>query len=150
MFIIDTLIKMVPGLIAPIGDAIVKYHDTTTKQQGDQDKSGAQLAAGWLTNISETNRIKAEARATEGKWGPMGVLSFAIGSAFVYHTWQVVLDSSAWHLTFTGFEAHRVGSWRVAALPGLWETTEHMVLQSFFYVGGALAGVSTLAKVFRR
>lgn len=102
----------------------------------------------------------AAIRIKEGKWSPwvvMTILGFM--APFGWHAWQVVLDSSAWHLGFGAYylpewNFHKVGTWRVAALPGQWSDTEHAVIKSLFIGAGAAVGaipiIAALRSAFRK
>ena len=75
----------------------------------------------------------------------------------VWHEWQVVMDSSHfiptiayaglfWDSIFIPYPTvttHVIDSWKVAKLPGGWETTELSIFTSLFI--GATAAVGTIA-----
>jgi hypothetical protein len=148
--------SVAPGLAAAIGDTVIKAKQTEAARQGEQDKTGAELAGSWLTSVTEANRARAEARAREGSWG---LITFAVGLAFACHVWAIMLDSLPFHLTLTTkfyvvpwlqWAPHQVGSWGVAALPGKFQDVELAVLQALFYVAPPAAAAVVVAKAFRR
>lgn len=138
-----------PALATSIGDTVIRARQTEASRQGQQDKSGIELAGSWLHSVTEANRARMEARRNEGAWGPIGIITFLAGLGIVYHEWMIVLDSTPWSL-FGLVEPHVVGSWRVAALPGEWEKVELAVLQALFYVAPPAAAAVVVAKALRR
>jgi hypothetical protein len=93
-----------------------------------------------LEAAAEADRLKAQQRAMEGKWGLTAVCAivlFALPTGI--HWWAIVLDS------IPAF-GHPVGSWRVAELPGQNLELKKLIIQSFFYTGGAVA----IARMFSR
>lgn len=157
--ILGFLGTVAPALAASIGDTIIKAKQTEAARQGDEDKAGAELAGSWLASVTDANRTRAEARAREGTWGPMGIITFVIGLAFAYHVWAITLDSVPFHLVLTTrlylvpwleWAPHQVGSWGVAALPGKFQDVELAVLQALFYVAPPAAAAVVVAKAFRR
>lgn len=138
-----------PGIATYFGDLWLKNKQTTAAREGAQDERGAQIASSWLETVTETNRTRAQARKDEGTWGPIGIITFTIGMAFAYHVWMITLDSVPWSL-FGLLEAHRVGSWGVAALPGRFHEVELAVLEALFYVGPPSVALAAVAKAFRR
>lgn len=140
---------VLPGLAASLGDTYIKAKQTQAAREGKQDTSGAKVAGDWVHSVTEANRARAEARRNEGAWGPIGIITFLIGLAFVYHVWMVTLDSVPWSLGGL-LDRHVVGSWGVAALPGKFADVELAVLQALFYVAPPAAAAIAVAKVFRR
>lgn len=147
--ILGFLGTVLPGLASSIGDTVIKARQTEAARQGKEDTSGAAVAGSWLHSVTESNRIRADARKNEGAWGPIGIITFMAGLGIVYHEWMIVLDSVPWSL-FGLLEPHVVGSWRVEKLPGEWEKVELAVLQALFYVAPPAAAAVAVAKVFRR
>lgn len=150
---------VLPGLAASLGDTYIKAKQTQAAREGKQDTSGAAVAGDYLHSVTEANRSRAEARKNEGAWGPMGIITFLIGIAFVYHVWAITLDSVPFHLVPTmkwyvlpwlEWRPHPVGSWDIAALPGKFQDVELAVLQALFYVAPPAAAAIAVAKVFRR
>lgn len=148
-FILSLIGTVAPALAASIGETYIKAKQTQAAREGKQDEAGAGLAGSWIVGVTEANRVRADARAKEGAWGPMGIITFLIGMAFAYHVWMIVLDSTPWSL-FGLLTPHRVGSWGVAALPGRFHDVELAVLQALFYVAPPAVAAIAVAKAFRR
>ena len=106
--------------------------------------------------ITKADELNTQVRLKEGKWSPWVLVT--IGGfmvPFAWHTWQVVLDSSRFHISFGAYflphiTEHVVGSWKVAALPGLFETTEHAVIQSLFVGASAAVAAIPIIRALRR
>jgi hypothetical protein len=157
--ILGFLGSVLPGLATSIGDTVIKAKQTQAAREGKQDESGVVVAGSWLHSVTEANRARVEARKVEGAWGPMGIITFLIGMAFVYHLWLITLDSVPFHLVVTmkfyvvpwlEWQNHKVGSWGVAAYPDKFQEVELAVLQALFYVAPPAAAAVAVAKVFRR
>jgi hypothetical protein len=105
---------------------------------------------------ANADALNTQVRLKEGKWSPWVIVTVAgFMVPFAWHTWQVCLDSSRWVIEFGPWYIprvveHTVGSWKVAALPGLWETTEHAVIQSLFTGAGVAVGAIPIIKALRR
>ena len=102
------------------------------------------VAGAGLNAISKADELNAK----RSPWEPIMILAAIILAFITYHTAFVVLDSVPWHIGLgkwflPEWRYHVTGSWSVKALPGLFETTEHAILNSLF-VGAAAAG-ATLA-----
>jgi hypothetical protein len=79
--------------------------------------------------------------------------------AFAFHVVMIVMDSTSWHLVpilkwyvlpWLEWQQHVVGSWKVAALPGKFEDTEHEILKALFYVGPPSAALVIASRALRR
>lgn len=107
------------------------------------------IAAGGLAAQSKADELIAQVRMKEGNWGPTVIMMMVILAPFVWHEWQVVLDSSRFVPTWDGWlpsvVEHRVGSWSVAALPDPWGAVELAIFQSFFI--GASVAVTAIAAI---
>lgn len=124
----------------------IRQSDNTTAQVIHAQQTAAQMNA---------DNLNTNVRLSEGKWSPWVVVTIVgFMCPFAWHAWQVCLDSSRWiptidfawgFIPYPSVTMHVVGSWKVAALPGLWETTEHAVIQSLF-VGAsvALGGIAVI------
>lgn len=130
--IIGVLLSALPGLASSVGEYLAKKND-----------AGVLVAHDYLASVAENNRAKADMRRAEGAWGPMGILMMVVGLVFATHAAGVVFDSMP-------LFGHKVGSWGVVVLPGMFVETEHAILQSLFPVGGGLIAVATLARVFSK
>jgi len=152
---VAAVVGQFPALARVLGDVIVERE----KVKQGEDVKGAELASRWIDSQDRQAAVRAQVQMSQGAWGPLGILSFLVGLGFVWHEWQVVLDSTPWHLVPTmkfylipwlEWQEHAVGTWRVPLMPGLFETTEHYILQALFYIGGGAAGAVMVAKAFRR
>lgn len=154
---------MITGIVTAVlgwaGDFLIKRAETRNVREGAQDLRGVEAVRAYLEHQSANSANRADVQKAQGTWGPYGILAAIVGGAFAWHAWQVALDTTPWHLVLTTrlwivpwieWKQHAVGSWGVAALPGMFEQTEHAVLQGLFYVGGAVGTVAALARVFRR
>ena len=107
------------------------------------------IAAGGIAAASKADELNAQLRMKEGNWGPTVIMMMVILAPFVWHEWQVVLDSSRWIPAWDGWlpsvAEHRVGSWSVAALPDPWGAVELAIFQSFFI--GASVAVTAIAAI---
>lgn len=159
-----TLLLSILGTVFPtiartIGDTWLRAREARAGQERDQDQAGKELANSWLASVTEANRARAEVRVSEGKWGPMSILMFAVGSAFAVHTIAVVLDSFSylpsiglrWYIVpWLEWAYHRPGSWDVKALPDDFRQVELEVLRALFYVGPPSTALMVAARIFRR
>lgn len=130
--ILGLLGTILPGIAASIGEIFTKPVE-----------AGAQVADSYLHAVTEANRARVDARRAEGTWGPLGLITFGIGGAFVLHSWAIVVDS-------VPLLGHVVGSWRVAALPGAWAQVEIEAISALFFTAPPAAAAIAVAKVFRR
>lgn len=151
--------SVAPALADSIGRTYVQAKQTEAARQGAQDQQGTAFGTKWLDSVNQSNATRADVRKSEGAWGPMGIITFLIGLALVWHVWFIVADSSPFLLVLTmkfyvlpwpEWQAHKVGSWGVAALPGKFNDVELAVLQALFYVAPPAAAAIAVAKVFRR
>ncbi|WP_257164702.1 hypothetical protein [Bradyrhizobium sp. SRS-191] len=146
--ILSFLGPLLPGLATTIGDTIIKSKQTQAAREGKQDEAAVSWSHSWLSSVTEANRSRVQARRDEGAWGPLGLITVGIGSAFVFHVWFVVLDSTPWSL-FGLLEPHKIGSWKVP-MPGDLAQVELEVIRALFYVGPPSAAAIVIAKAFRR
>lgn len=159
-----TLLLSILGTVFPtiaktIGDTWLRARETRAAQERDQDQAGKELASSWLASVTEANKVRAEVRSSEGKWGPMPILMFVVGAAFAIHTVAVVLDSFSylpsiglrWYVVpWLEWAYHRPGSWDVKALPDDFRQVELEVLRALFYVGPPSTALMVAARIFRR
>jgi hypothetical protein len=147
------------AILGTIGKTVTDIHaDNTTRYKNEGD-AGNQLAGTIARSSTDAGAQRADVQKSQGSWGPFGLAGFVIAMMFAYHTSMIVLDSTSWHLLPTlkwyvlpwlEWSPHVVGSWRIAALPGKFEETEHAILQALFYVGPPSAALVIAAKAFRR
>lgn len=147
------------ALFSVFGKTITDLHADTTSRQKVENESGVALAKTDADAHIEAQKIRADVQKSQGTWGPFGLAGFMIAMAFAYHVVMIVFDSTSWHLIPTlkwyfipwlEWSPHLVGSWRIAALPGKFEDTEHAILQALFYVGPPSAALVIASKAFRR
>ena len=147
------------ALFGVFGKTITDIHaDNTTRFKNEND-AGNQLAgtiAGSATSVAQT---RADVQKSQGSWGPFGLAAFIIAMAIAFHVVMIVSDSTSWHLVPTlkwyilpwlEWQPHVINSWKIAALPGKFEDTEHEILKALFYVGPPSAALVVAAKAFRR
>jgi hypothetical protein len=144
------------SMLGPVFNYLNKRADVDA-QKHISDNTSAGVAVTAVMNAQQNaDNQNSETRRREGKWSPWVVVTIVgFMLPFAWHTWQVVLDSSAWHLVLDRFYLphfvfHKVGSWKVAALPGKWSDTEHAVIQSLFVGASAALGAAGIIKLFRR
>lgn len=112
-----------------------------------------------LKTIANADNLNAQIRMKGEKFlSPMVVFMSLVLAPLVWHEWQVVLDSSrfipiisTWYgIPYITVIEHRIGSWSVAVLPGVWDATEQAIFQSLFVgASAAVAGVAMI-KALRR
>lgn len=141
------------SIIKPVFDFLNARVDANARMHISDNATMAQVGSTVIAGASKADELNAQIRLKEGKWAPM-VLTSIVGFLlpFAWHTWQVVLDSSRWvpSLAWPFIVEHQVGSWRVAALPGMFETTEHAVINSLFIGASTLLAGAGLIKAVRR
>lgn len=147
------------AILSSVGKTITDLHaDNTTRYKNEGD-AGNQLATTIARSSTDAGAQRADVQKSQGAWGPFGLAGFIIAMAFAYHVLMIVMDSTSWHLVpvmkfyvipWLEWQAHVVGSWKVAPLPGKFEETEHAILQALFYVGPPSAALVIAAKAFRR
>lgn len=147
------------AIAGTVGKTITDVHaDNTTRYKNEND-AGNELASTTVKGSTYAGAQRATVQQSQGAWGPFGLAGFIIAMAFAYHVVMIVMDSTSWHLVPTmkfyvipwlEWQAHIVGSWKVAPLPGKFEDTEHAILQALFYVGPPSAALVIAAKAFRR
>lgn len=146
-------------LFGTVGKTITDIHADNTTRQANQDNAGNRLADTTATAHNTAGGQRADVQKSQGAWGPFGIAGFILAMMFAFHGSMIILDSTSWHIGLTTklwivpwleWRPHIVGSWRIAALPGKWEETEHAILQALFYVGPPSAALVIAAKAFRR
>lgn len=136
-------------LIGPVFDFLNKRVDAAEQIHIIDSQTMGTIAAGGIAALSKADELNAQVRMKEGNWGPTVIMMMVILAPFVWHEWQVVLDSSRWVPTWVGWfpsvAEHRVGSWSIAALPDPWGAVELAIFQSFFI--GASVAVTAIAAI---
>lgn len=139
----------IKSLIGPVFDFLNKRVDAAEQIHIIDSQTMGTIAAGGLAAESKADELNAQVRMKEGNWGPTVIMMMVILAPFVWHEWQVVLDSSRWVPSWAGWlpsvAEHRVGSWSVAALPDPWGAVELAIFQSFFI--GASVAVTAIAAI---
>lgn len=118
------------------------------------------IATAGLSGLQNADNLMAGLRAKEGNWGPTVVCMVVILAPFVWHEYQVVLDSSrfipgvdwlGW-IPYPTIVEHRIGSWGVPGIgrPGpdglsVWDKTEQAIFTSFFI--GATTALTAVAAI---
>lgn len=143
------IFSFVKSMIGPVFDYLNKKVDANLQMHLVDTTTMGTIAAGGLVAASKADELNASIRQKEGNWGPMTIMMAIILTPFVWHEWQVVLDSSRWVPSWDGWLPiiieHNVGSWRIPALPDPWGTVELAIFQSFFI--GASAAVAAVAAI---
>lgn len=141
------------------GKTIVDVHTSNTARQKSENESAVQGHGQFVEGHTAAGAQRATVQQSQGAWGPFGLAAFIIAMFFAFHVAMIVLDSTSWHLVPTmkfyvipwlEWKQHVVGSWKVSALPGLFEQTEHEILRALFYVGPPSAALVIASKAFRR
>lgn len=139
----------VKSIIGPVFDYLNKRVDANLQMHLVDTTTMGTIAAGGIAASVTADALNAQIRQKEGSWGPMTIMMAIILTPFVWHEWQVVLDSSRWIPAWYGWLPtiieHKVGSWSIPALPDPWGTVELAIFQSFFI--GASAAVATVAAI---
>lgn len=144
------VIGLLKNLIGPVFDFLNKRVDAQLQTHIIDTQTMGTIAAGGITASSKADELNAQIRMKEGQWGPMTIMMAIILAPFIWHEWQVVLDSSRWIPVLGDYWIptviqHQVGSWRIPALPEPWGTVELAIFQSFFI--GASAAVAAVAAI---
>lgn len=139
----------VKAIIGPVFDYLNKRVDANEQMHIIDTQTMGTIAGGGIAALSKADELNAQVRMKEGNWGPTVIMMMVILAPFVWHEWQVVLDSSRWIPAWDGWlpsvADHRVGSWAVAALPNPWGAVELAIFQSFFI--GASVAVTAIAAI---
>lgn len=155
MFGASAALAILKGLVGPVFEFLNRRVDSAERIHVNDNATMTALAGGQMGAVTNADNQNSETRRREGKWSPwvvVTIVGFMVPLGF--HTWQVVLDSSAWHIGLNDwylptFTRHVVGSWKVGKLPGMFEATEHAVIQSLFVGASAALGAAGILKAFR-
>lgn len=138
------ILSFLGGAITPIFNWLNARVDATARIHISDNDTLTKIAGSVEGGISASDALNAQTRQKEGAWSPWVVVTIAgFMVPFGWHTTLIVLDSCPWVPTLSdwylpGIGRHVVGSWGVARLPGLFETTEHAVINSLFVGASAL------------
>lgn len=147
------------AILGTVGKTITDIHADNTTRYKNEGEAGNRLADTTAGAHGRAADTRADVQKSQGAWGPFGLAGFVIAMAFAFHVVMIVLDSTSWHLVpimkfyvlpWLEWQPHVVGSWRVAALPPPFDSTEHEILKALFYVGPPSAALAIAAKAFRR
>lgn len=161
------IISMILGaVVKPIFEFLNKRVDAELQTHVVNTKALENLGGKTLDGLSKADDIMGRRYEKEGNFGPAVFCMLMILAPFVWHEWQVVLDSSRFHPSFDwlwGFipyptvAEHVIGSWKVPGIgaPGAdgqsaWDKTEQAIFQSFFIgASTAVAGVAIIKAIKR-
>lgn len=156
MWVWKLLLSGISTVIGPVFEFLNKRVDANERMHVSDNATIVGLGGSIIAGQTRADELKAEIRLREGKWSPWVIITIGgFMMPFGWHTWQVVLDSSRWLPCLGRYYLpnvcdHVVGSWRVAALPGMFETTEHAVIQSLFIGASAAVGAIPIIAALRR
>lgn len=159
--IFGSVLKSLAAIIGPVFGWLNKRVDADVQKHVVDTKAIESIAGGGLDAIGKADAITGAIREKEGPWGSAALMMMAVLAPFVWHEWQVVLDSCrfvpaivwAWDLLPVPWVVeHHIGSWGVAKLgkpeadgSSIWDKTEQAIFTSLFV--GASASVATIAAI---
>jgi hypothetical protein len=133
------LLSLIPGLASGLLDYLSKKSDADLEKFKAAIGGDVQLNVADLRYKVEVARMASDMRNQDREhWFTAWMVPTAFG-IFITHVAAVVFDS----IPLLG---HEVGSWRVAALPGIYSEMQHDIILTVCGV----AGVSALKKIFSR
>jgi hypothetical protein len=142
----------ITSIIGPLLTPIFGFLTSFFNNKAQVSISANTTAGAVITNADSVN---AQIRMKEGAWSPWVIDTIVLFMwPFGWHTWQVVLDSShwvpalgwLWYIPYPTVETHVIGSWHVATLPGMFQTTEHAIINSLFIGAAAVLALSGFMK----
>lgn len=158
--IFGSVLESLAAIVGPIFGWLNKRVDADVQKHVVDTKAVSDISIAGLDGLSKADAVNGQIRMKEPTWGPAVLMMIAVLSPFVWHEWQVVLDSCrfvpgivwAWDfIPFPWFAEHRIGSWGVAKLgapdadgTSLWDKTEQAIFQSLF-IGASTAVVAVAA-----
>lgn len=154
--------SILQGIVGPLFTYLNKRVDADMQVHVVTNKTLGEVAGKGIDAVTNADKLNAETRQREGTWGPTVLMMLLVLAPFVWHQWQVVLDSSRWipswdlwlgFIPYPTVAEHQIGSWRVATLgkpgpngePSPWDQTQQAIFQSLFV--GATAAVVAVATV---
>jgi hypothetical protein len=114
-----------------------------TEQAKSQNVAVRDIGLSTLANLASADQLAAKRDIAWGAFSPLAIVTATIAALFAFHGAGIVFDSMP-------LFGHVVGSWRVEKLPGMWEQTEHVVLQSLFYGASTAVAGGALIKAIKR
>src|SRR4051812_48466160 len=94
---------LLQNFIKPVFDFLNKRVDANLQMHLLDTTTMGTIAAGGIAASSKADELNAAIRMKEGNWGPLVLMMTIILLPFVWHEWQVVLDSSRWIPAWTGW-----------------------------------------------
>lgn len=161
MIVWTFLMSVLKTVVGPAFEFLNKRVDAQTQTHIVDTKAIAELGNTTVGALSKADELMAQRYQKEGNFGPTIFCMLVILAPFVWHEWQVVLDSSRFVPCLDFWNAfvceHRPGSWGVPGIgkPGPdgqspWDKTEQAIFTSFFIgASTAIAGVA-LVKAIKR
>lgn len=142
---------LILGLVGKLfGTAAASYTDVkkaqiaaATEQAKSVNTAVRDIGLNTLANLAAADQAEAKRDIAWGAFAPIAIVTAAIAAFFGFHGAAIVLDSMP-------LFGHEVGSWGVVKLPGMWEQTEHSVINSLFYGAATAAAGGTLIKAIKR
>lgn len=159
MWLFKLALGSLSTIIGPVFNWLNARVDADSRKHISDNDTLARVGSTIIDGTSKADELNAAIRLKEGVWSPWVIVTIVgFMTPFAWHTWQVVLDSSRWlpvietwyGLPYLTVIDHRVGSWSVAALPGMFETTEHAVINSLFIGASTLLAGHGLIKALKR
>jgi hypothetical protein len=136
------------SLLSPLFNWLTAFFNSQAQVSVSANATAGQV-------ITNADTLNASIRKSEGGWSPWVLVTICMFMLpFGWHTWQIVLDSShwvpslgwLWWIPYPAIDVHQIGSWHVARLPGMFEQTEHAVINSLFVGAAAVLALSGLMK----
>src|SRR5262245_59794229 len=95
------ILSIVNALLGTGGKVITDLHTDTTTRQDNEAVQVNQLAGTVERASTNAGAQRADVQKSQGAWGPFGLAAFIIAMCFAFHTFEIVLDSTPWHLVPT-------------------------------------------------
>jgi hypothetical protein len=148
---------LILGLVGKLfGTAAATYSDVkkaqiaaAAEQAKSENAAVREIGLNTLTGLAHGDDLLAKQNTSWGMWSPIAIVTAWIAGIFAYHATGIVFDSTPFWFPFMA-EAHSVGSWGVEKLPGKWEETEHVVVQSLFYGASTAVAGGALIRAIKR
>lgn len=141
-------------MVKPLFDFLNARVEADKQKHIVDAKAIENISGGGMAAQVEADKLRAQVRISEGKWGPTVIFMLIVLAPFVWHLWQVCLDSSrfipaielAWgFIPYPTVIEHYPGTWKVPALPEPFATTAQAIFTSLFI--GASAAIGAVAAI---
>lgn len=152
MLIWKLILGFLTSAVTPIFEFLNKRVESAERIHINDNATMATIVGGTQSAISNADGLNTQVRLKEGPWSPWVVVTIAgFMVPLAIHTWQVVIDSSKWLVRLGPYYLPQIYQARetVAALPGMFEITEHAVIQSLFVGAGAAVGAIPIIMALR-